>query len=107
MLLDQISLRGGIQVFFTKFILSSIDLLIFLGIYIFSFEKNPSIFCLICFLFSVFSMPQVFEQSLFLIIEKQVVLLKNLTSMVLFKKYLTVSNALKKSFKGALSTFLE
>ncbi len=52
-------------------------------------------------------MPQVFEQSLFLIIEKQVVLLKNLTSMVLFKKYLTVSNALKKSFKGALSTFLE
>ena len=52
--------------FFTRFIFSSINQFIFLFIYIFSFEKNPFIYCFIFSLFNVFSMPQVIEQSLFL-----------------------------------------
>ena len=51
---------------------SSIESFIFCCIYNFSFEKNPSIFCLISFLFNNFSPLQVFEQSLFLFVPKTV-----------------------------------
>ena len=75
---DQISFWGGIHCLQTKFLFGvrswffyKIYFLFHWSIHLFcihnfSFEKNPSIYCLTFFLFNVFTMPQVFEQSLFL-----------------------------------------